>query len=77
MGEVKRLLDERLDPKPDGCNVGFNAGAAQPEDARDVTIVGQFVRVSPRLASISRPTLLAALSVEREQRIQQRRRRPE
>ena len=28
VGEVKRLLDERLNPKPDGYNVGFNAGAA-------------------------------------------------
>ena len=28
VGEVKQLLDERLDPKPDGYNVGFNAGAA-------------------------------------------------
>jgi hypothetical protein len=73
VGEVNALLD----PKPDGYNVGFNAGVAQPEDARDVAIVGEFAGVSPRLARISRPTLLAALSVEREQRIQQRRRRPE
>jgi diadenosine tetraphosphate (Ap4A) HIT family hydrolase len=28
VGEVKRLLDARLEPKPDGYNVGFNAGAA-------------------------------------------------
>ena len=28
VGEVKDLLDERLDPKPDAYNVGFNAGAA-------------------------------------------------
>jgi len=28
VGEVKRMLDERLNPKPDGYNVGFNAGAA-------------------------------------------------
>ncbi len=27
-GEVKALLDERLDPMPDGYNVGFYAGAA-------------------------------------------------
>jgi len=26
VGEVKALLDERLDPRPDGYNVGFNAG---------------------------------------------------
>jgi hypothetical protein len=28
VGQVKKLLDERLDPKPDGYNVGFNAGVA-------------------------------------------------
>jgi len=28
VGEVKALLDERLERKPDGYNVGFNAGAA-------------------------------------------------
>ena len=28
VGEVKALLDERLEPTPDGYNVGFNSGAA-------------------------------------------------
>jgi len=28
VGEVKALLDERLDTKPNRHNVGFNAGAA-------------------------------------------------
>jgi len=28
VGEAKRLLDKKLVPRPDGYNVGFNAGAA-------------------------------------------------
>ena len=36
--EVKRLLDLRLDPKPDGYNVGFNAGAASGQTVPHVHI---------------------------------------
>ena len=43
VGEVKRLLDERLDPKPDGYNVGFNAGAAAGQ-----TVPHVHVHVIPR-----------------------------
>ena len=28
VGEVRRFLDQRLQPKPDGYNVGFNSGIA-------------------------------------------------
>jgi diadenosine tetraphosphate (Ap4A) HIT family hydrolase len=30
VGTVKKLLDERLDPKSERYNVGFNAGGPQP-----------------------------------------------
>ncbi|MFM7035234.1 MAG: HIT domain-containing protein, partial [Planctomycetia bacterium] len=40
---VKRLLDERLTPKPDGYNVGFNAGAAAGQ-----TVPHVHVHVIPR-----------------------------
>jgi superfamily II DNA or RNA helicase/diadenosine tetraphosphate (Ap4A) HIT family hydrolase/HKD family nuclease len=43
VGEVKRLLDERLMPKPDGYNVGFNAGAAAGQ-----TVPHVHVHVIPR-----------------------------
>ena len=43
VGEVKALLDERLDPKPDGYNVGFNAGAAAGQ-----TVPHVHVHVIPR-----------------------------
>ncbi len=36
--EAKRLLDLRLDPKPDGYNVGFNAGAASGQTVPHVHI---------------------------------------
>jgi diadenosine tetraphosphate (Ap4A) HIT family hydrolase len=45
VGEVKKLLDERLDPKPDGCNVGFNAGSAAGQ-----TVPHVHVHVIPRYA---------------------------
>jgi superfamily II DNA or RNA helicase/diadenosine tetraphosphate (Ap4A) HIT family hydrolase/HKD family nuclease len=45
VGEVKALLDERLDPKPDGYNVGFNAGAAAGQ-----TVPHVHVHVIPRYA---------------------------
>ena len=45
VGEVKRLLDERLDPKPDGYNAGFNAGAAAGQ-----TVPHVHVHVIPRYA---------------------------
>jgi diadenosine tetraphosphate (Ap4A) HIT family hydrolase len=45
VGEVKRLLDERLEPKPDGYNVGFNAGAAAGQ-----TVPHVHVHVIPRYA---------------------------
>jgi diadenosine tetraphosphate (Ap4A) HIT family hydrolase len=45
VGEVKRLLDERLDPKPDGYNVGFNSGAAAGQ-----TVPHVHVHVIPRYA---------------------------
>ena len=45
VGEVKRLLDERLKPKPDGYNVGFNAGAAAGQAVPHV-----HVHVIPRYA---------------------------
>jgi superfamily II DNA or RNA helicase/diadenosine tetraphosphate (Ap4A) HIT family hydrolase/HKD family nuclease/SOS-response transcriptional repressor LexA len=43
VGEVKALLDDRLDPKPDGYNVGFNAGAAAGQ-----TVPHVHVHVIPR-----------------------------
>ncbi|MBU6277281.1 MAG: HIT domain-containing protein, partial [Planctomycetes bacterium] len=43
--EVKRLLDERLRPRPDGYNVGFNAGAAAGQ-----TVPHVHVHVIPRHA---------------------------
>jgi diadenosine tetraphosphate (Ap4A) HIT family hydrolase len=45
VGEVKLLLDERLEPKPDGYNVGFNAGAAAGQ-----TVPHVHVHVIPRYA---------------------------
>ena len=36
--EVKLLLDQRLDPKPDGYNVGFNSGAASGQTVPHVHI---------------------------------------
>ena len=45
VGDVKRLLDERLEPKPDGYNVGFNAGAAAGQ-----TVPHVHVHVIPRYA---------------------------
>ena len=45
VGEVKALLDHRLDPKPDGYNVGFNAGAAAGQ-----TVPHVHVHVIPRYA---------------------------
>ena len=45
VGEVKALLDERLDPKPDGYNVGFNAGTAAGQ-----TVPHVHVHVIPRYA---------------------------
>ncbi|MFM8497271.1 MAG: HIT domain-containing protein, partial [Planctomycetia bacterium] len=45
VGTVKRLLDERLTPKPDGYNVGFNAGAAAGQ-----TVPHVHVHVIPRYA---------------------------
>lgn len=44
-GKAKRLLDERLTPKPDGYNVGFNAGAAAGQ-----TVPHVHVHVIPRYA---------------------------
>jgi diadenosine tetraphosphate (Ap4A) HIT family hydrolase/HKD family nuclease len=43
VGEVKKLLDRRLQPKPDGYNVGFNAGAAAGQ-----TVPHVHVHVIPR-----------------------------
>ena len=43
VGEVKRLLDQQLDPKPDGYNVGFNAGTAAGQ-----TVPHVHVHVIPR-----------------------------
>ena len=45
VGEAKRLLDERLDPKPDGYNVGFNCGSAAGQ-----TVPHVHVHVIPRYA---------------------------
>jgi len=45
VGEVKKVLDERLEPKPDGYNVGFNAGAAAGQ-----TVPHVHVHVIPRYA---------------------------
>jgi diadenosine tetraphosphate (Ap4A) HIT family hydrolase len=41
--EAKRLLDLRLDPKPDGYNVGFNSGAASGQ-----TVLHVHIHVIPR-----------------------------
>ncbi len=35
---VKQLLDERLSPKPDGYNVGFNCGSAAGQTVDHVHI---------------------------------------
>lgn len=43
VGEVKRLLNERLGPKPDGYNVGFDSGAAAGQ-----TVPHVHVHVIPR-----------------------------
>jgi superfamily II DNA or RNA helicase/diadenosine tetraphosphate (Ap4A) HIT family hydrolase/HKD family nuclease/SOS-response transcriptional repressor LexA len=43
VGEVKALLDQRLEPKPDGYNVGFNTGAAAGQ-----TVPHVHVHVIPR-----------------------------
>ncbi|MBV8375659.1 MAG: DEAD/DEAH box helicase family protein [Verrucomicrobia bacterium] len=43
VGEVRRLLDERLHPKPDGYNVGFNSGIAAGQ-----TIPHLHIHVIPR-----------------------------
>jgi len=45
VAEARRLLDERLAPKPDGYNVGFNAGAAAGQ-----TVPHVHVHVIPRYA---------------------------
>ena len=45
VGEVKRILDERLDPQPDGYNVGFNCGSAAGQ-----TVPHVHVHVIPRYA---------------------------
>ncbi|MBU6222134.1 MAG: DEAD/DEAH box helicase family protein, partial [Planctomycetes bacterium] len=45
VGEVKRLLDEQLRPKPDGYNVGFNSGTAAGQ-----TVPHVHVHVIPRYA---------------------------
>jgi len=38
VGEVRRFLDERLHPKPDGYNVGFNSGIAAGQTVPHVHI---------------------------------------
>ena len=43
VGDVKRLLDARLDPQPDGYNVGFNCGSAAGQ-----TVPHVHVHVIPR-----------------------------
>ena len=43
VGEAKQLLDNRLDPKPDGYNVGFNCGSAAGQ-----TVPHVHVHVIPR-----------------------------
>ena len=43
VGEVKQLLDQQLDPKPDGYNVGFNTGTAAGQ-----TVPHVHVHVIPR-----------------------------
>ena len=45
VGEAKRLLDKRLDPKPDGYNVGFNCGSAAGQ-----TVPHVHLHVIPRYA---------------------------
>jgi hypothetical protein len=49
---VKRLLDERLRPKPDGYNVGFNSGVAAGQ-----TVPHVHIHVIPRyLGDVADPT---------------------
>jgi diadenosine tetraphosphate (Ap4A) HIT family hydrolase len=43
VGEVRRFLDDRLHPKPDGYNVGFNSGIAAGQ-----TVPHLHVHVIPR-----------------------------
>ena len=43
VGDVKQLLDKRLNPKPDGYNVGFNCGSAAGQ-----TVPHVHVHVIPR-----------------------------
>lgn len=43
VGQVRRILDARLSPKPDGYNVGFNAGTAAGQ-----TVAHVHVHVIPR-----------------------------
>ena len=43
VGDVKQFLDTRLDPKPDGYNVGFNCGSAAGQ-----TVPHVHVHVIPR-----------------------------
>jgi superfamily II DNA or RNA helicase/diadenosine tetraphosphate (Ap4A) HIT family hydrolase/HKD family nuclease len=38
VGEVRRSLDERLDPRPDGYNIGFNSGIAAGQTVPHVHI---------------------------------------
>lgn len=45
VGRVKAHLDETLDPRPDGYNVGFNCGAAAGQ-----TVMHLHVHVIPRYA---------------------------
>jgi diadenosine tetraphosphate (Ap4A) HIT family hydrolase len=43
VGEVRRFLDQRLQPKPDGYNVGFNSGMAAGQ-----TVPHLHIHVIPR-----------------------------
>jgi superfamily II DNA or RNA helicase/diadenosine tetraphosphate (Ap4A) HIT family hydrolase len=52
VNEVQRLLDERLRPKPDGYNVGFNSGVAAGQ-----TVPHVHIHVIPRyLGDVADPT---------------------